>query len=84
MHGGLDMANDWLEADTEVADNHKYVIFLLDGKTYIWNDENDVPTTVYGQYMAKNVVYSKPSVGQQTIAYSKSAYKFIDGINFFS
>lgn len=84
MHGGLVMADKWLSADKDVADDHKFIFFLLDGKTYIWNDENDIPTSVYGQYMAKNVVYSKPAVGQQTIAYSKSAYKFTDNVNFFS
>ena len=84
MHGGLVMADKWLSADKDVADDHKFVFFLLDGKTYIWNDEKDIPTSVYGQYMAKNVVYSKPVVGQQTIAYSKSAYKFTDNVNFFS
>ena len=82
LHGGLDMANDWLKKSS-LPDDHKYVIALTDGKTYIWNDEDDVATSVYGQYMAKNVVYNTPAVGQQTIAYSKSAYKFKDGINFF-
>ncbi|MBO5518295.1 MAG: hypothetical protein J6A42_09490 [Firmicutes bacterium] len=84
MHGGLVMADKWLSADKDVADDHKFVFFLLDGKTYIWNDEKDIPTSVYGQYMAKSVVYPKPVVGQQTIAYSKSAYKFTDNVNFFS
>ena len=83
MHGGLDMANDWLKEDTAVEDDHKYVIMLLDGKTYIWNDENDVPTSVYGQYMASKRVYPQPALGQTTIAYSKSAYRFFDGVNFF-
>lgn len=84
IHGGLDLANEWLSADEEVPDEHKFVFLLTDGKTYIWNDEKDVPTSVYGQYMVKNVVYKKPAVGQQTIAYSKSAYKFVDNVNFFS
>ena len=84
MQGGLKKANEWLEADTAVPDDHKFVFLLTDGKTYIWNDENDIPTSVYGQYMAKNTVYPTPTVGQQTIAYSKSAYKFVDGVNFLS
>ncbi len=84
MHGGLVMADKWLSADKDVADDHKFVFFLLDGKTYIWNDEKDIPTSVYGQYMAKGTLYTKPAVGQQTIAYSKSAYRFIDNVNFFS
>lgn len=83
IHGGLVTADKWLTEDTEVPDDHKYVFLLTDGKTYIWNDENDVPTTIYGQYMAKGVVYPTPAVGQQTIAYSKSAYRFVDGVNFF-
>jgi hypothetical protein len=84
MHGGLVIADRWLTADEEVPDDHKFVFFLLDGKTYIWYDDEDIPTSVYGQYMAKNVVYSKPAVGQQTIAYSKSAYRFVDNVNFFA
>ncbi len=84
MHGGLVMADQWLTDDEDIQDDHKYVIFLLDGKTYIWNDEQDVATSVYGQYMAKGTVYPTPAVGQQTIAYSKSAYRFIDNVNFFA
>lgn len=84
MHGGLKKANEWLEADSSVPNDHKFVFFLTDGKMYIWNDDDDVATSVYGQYMAKNVVYGVPAVGQQTIAYSKSAYKFTDNVNFFS
>ncbi|MBP5225260.1 MAG: Cna B-type domain-containing protein, partial [Lachnospiraceae bacterium] len=83
MHGGLVMADRWLTEDSTVEDDHKYVFFLTDGKTYIWNDENDIPTSVYGQYMASGKVYGTPAIGQQTIAYSKSAYKFSDNINFF-
>ena len=84
MHGGLVMADKWLTADAEVSDDHKYVIMLTDGKTYMWNNADDVPMTYYGQYMGKkNTVYSTPTVGQQTTAYSKSAYQFIDNVNFF-
>ena len=78
MHGALDMANDMLEADSSVADNHKFVILLIDGKTYIWNDDNDEPTSYYTQYMVKNKMYGVPAIGQQTGAYTKSAYKHND------
>lgn len=78
MHGALDMANDMLEADGAVADDHKFVILLMDGKTYIWNNDNDEPTSYYTQYMAKGVAYGVPAVGQQTGAYTKSAYKHKD------
>ena len=78
MHGALKMADEWLTADTAVSNDHKFVFFLTDGKTYIWNNEDDEPTSVYGQYMSRGTVYATPEVGQQTIAYSKSAYKFTD------
>ncbi len=84
LQGGLKLADEWLTADKAVPDHHKYVFFLTDGKTYIWNDDEDEPTSIYGQYMAKNVVYATPAIGQQTIAYSKSAYRFVDNVNFFS
>ena len=84
MHGGLKLADKWLTADSEVSNDHKFVFFLIDGKMYIWNDDEGEPTSVYGQYMAKNVVYPKPAVGQQTIAYSKSAYKFTDNQGYYN
>ncbi len=49
-HGGLDIANEWLKADTGVDDANKYVVLMTDAKTYIWNDENHEPTTIYSQY----------------------------------
>ncbi len=85
MHGGLKLADEWLSADTEVSDDHKFVFFLTDGKMYIWNDENDVPTSVYGQYMgSRSTIYPKPAIGQQTVAYSKSAYKFFDNNGYYN
>ncbi len=84
MHGALDMANDWLVGDKDVADDHKFVIMLTDGKTYIWNNDSDVPTTYYGQYAGqRHAITSVPSIGQQTTAYSKSAYRMVDGVNYF-
>lgn len=89
MHGGLIMADNWLSEDESVPDDHKFIFFFIDGKMYIWNDEKNVPTSVYGQYQAKiknpeypTGVRSIPELGQQTIAYSKSAFRFTDGINF--
>lgn len=78
MHGGLDLANDWLAADEEVPNDNKFVILLMDGKTYIWNNEEDEPTTVYTQYMASGKIYTTPAVGQSTGSYTKSAYKLKD------
>ncbi|MBQ1516240.1 MAG: VWA domain-containing protein [Lachnospiraceae bacterium] len=54
MHGGLDMANDLLAADTDVENSHKFVIVLTDGKNYIWNNGDDVATSYYTQYYARN------------------------------
>jgi Mg-chelatase subunit ChlD len=84
MHGALKMADEWLTADTTVSNDHKFVFFLTDGKTYIWNNENNEPTSVYGQYMARGTAYPIPAVGQQTIAYSKSAYKYTDNQGFYN
>ena len=78
MHGGLDLANEWLEADTEVEDDHKFVILLMDGKTYIWNNEANEPTTYYTQYQNSSGVKGVPAIGQTTGAYTKSAYKHKD------
>lgn len=50
MHGGLDLADEWLTADDGVPNNHKYVIALTDGKNYIWNNDANEPTTIYTQY----------------------------------
>ena len=48
LHAGLVLADKWLTADSNVANDDKYVIFLTDGKTYIW-DDNGTPTTIYAQ-----------------------------------
>ncbi len=53
-HAGIDIANEWLKADTAVEDDHKYLVLLTDGKTYIWNDENHEPTTIYAQWYRSN------------------------------
>ena len=49
-HGGMDIADEWLAADTEVPNSHKYVVLLTDGKTYIWNNEDNEPTTINLQH----------------------------------
>jgi len=80
-HGGLDMADEWLAADTEVEDNHKYVVLFTDGKGYIWNDEENVPTTIYSQYYqwksgvgADNVANGGKMSLSQTAGYNKGSY----------
>ena len=79
MHGGLKLADDWLTKDKAVPDSHKFVILLMDGKTYIWNNEADEPTSYYTQYQNSSGPKGTPQVGQQTGAYAKSAYKHKDG-----
>ncbi len=49
-HGGLIMADELLSGDTEVPDDHKYVVFLTDGKNYIWNNSNNEPVAYHAQY----------------------------------
>ncbi|MBO4218440.1 MAG: VWA domain-containing protein, partial [Erysipelotrichaceae bacterium] len=53
-HGGIDIANEWLKADTEVDDDHKYMVLLTDAKTYIWNNDDHEPTTIYSQWYRSN------------------------------
>lgn len=50
IHGGLKVAESMLSSDTEVSDDHKFVILVSDGKSYIWYDENNIPTTFFSQY----------------------------------
>ena len=80
-HSGLDMADEWLAADTEVEDNHKYVVFFTDGKGYIWNDDENVPTTIYSQYYQwksgvgpSNVANDGKMSLSQTAGYNKKSY----------
>ena len=60
-HGGIDIADEWLAADTAVDNDHKYVVFLTDGKTYIWNNEANEPTCIYLQQ------YNNGTSGRWTI-----------------
>ena len=89
-HSGLDMADEWLTADTEVDDDHKYVVLYTDGKGYIWNDDNNVPTTIYSQYYqwargvgAHNVAYGGIVSVNQAVGYNKKAYSLdvLDPVN---
>lgn len=76
-HGGIDIANEWLKADDEVDDDHKYLVLLTDGKTYIWNDANHQPTTIYAQWYRSNSYAmqngGKPALNQ-VIGYNKYDY----------
>jgi len=76
-HGGIDIANEWLKADTDVEDDHKYLILLTDGKTYIWNDDNHEPTTIYAQWYRSNSYAmqnnGKPALNQ-IVGYNKYDY----------
>ena len=76
-HVGLDLANQWLQADSEVEDDHKYVILFTDGKGYIWANDAHEPTTIYSQYYTNNK-YLLASNGapalSQTMGYNKMSY----------
>lgn len=50
-HSGLVMAEQMLSADKEVDNDHKYVVFLTDGKNYIWNNAANEPVTIYQQWL---------------------------------
>ena len=81
-HSGLVLASKLLEEDTEVPDKNKYVIFLTDGRNYIWNNSADEPTTFYSQYLSKHTVQmtgndygpedqGKPVLNQLANSYNK-------------
>ena len=76
-HGGIDIANEWLKEDDTIDDDHKYLVLLTDGKTYIWNDADHQPTTIHAQYYTGNSYKLEgsglPQVGQK-IPYNKYAY----------
>lgn len=78
IHSGLRMADKWL-SDSSVDNNNKYVVMLTDGKSYIWNDEKDNPTSFYTQgykHYAIATTNGIPQVGQVTGAQDKAAYPF--------
>ena len=64
-HSGLIMAHELLQkSDTEK--DHKYVVFLTDGKNYIWNNEKNEPVTYYTQAVSQKTVQKsgKPVLNQ--------------------
>ena len=76
-HSGLIMADKMLEDDSEVSANNKYVVFLTDGKNYIWNNDDDEPTTYYAQYAERTSVKNsgKPTLNQKAGIYNKEQGK---------
>ena len=76
IHSGLVLADKILEADAEVDNDHKYVVLLSDGKSYIWNNESNEPVQRYSQYLrgtANPPIQSggKPVATQQAGNYDK-------------
>ena len=65
-HSGLVMAEELLSADTDVSDDHKYVVFLTDGKNYIWNNADNEPVTIYRQAAKNGTIQAggKPRLNQ--------------------
>ena len=57
-HGGLIMAEDLLSGDSDVPDDHKYVVFLTDGKNYIWNNSDNEPVAYHAQYFKSAAIQS--------------------------
>ncbi len=51
LHSGLRLADKWLSEDEVAKNENKYVVVLTDCKSYIWNNENDEPTTYYTQWL---------------------------------
>ncbi|MBQ3921439.1 MAG: VWA domain-containing protein, partial [Firmicutes bacterium] len=66
-HVGLDLAEQWLQGDAEVEDDHKYVIFFTDGKAYIWANEDHEPTTIFAQWYNDNK-YTLDSGGKPSLS----------------
>ena len=75
VHSGLVMAEKLLFADTSVDDDHKYVVLLTDGKSYIWNDKNDKPVTNYSQFLKSAKINSggKPVLSQTSGSNNKES-----------
>lgn len=82
LHGGLDLADEWLTADADVPNSHKYVIALTDGKSYIWNSDDNEPTTIYSQNyrhfaIAKN---GMPELNQAS-GYDTASYPYTEYVS---
>ena len=75
VHGGLRLARKWLDDDTSVPKENKYVVLLTDCRTYIWDDDNGKPTTIYAQYSRALVAQNGgwPSANQ-IFNYDKNSY----------
>lgn len=80
-HGGMDIADEWLAADTEVSDDHKYVVLLTDGKTYIWNNDENEPTCIYSQFYTGKGDTSQTidSNGKPTLNQKHGYMKYVAG-----
>ena len=50
VHSGLRKAKELLDKDDAVKNENKFIILLTDGKSYIWNNEDDEPVLYYAQY----------------------------------
>ena len=64
-HSPLLMATDWLNESSTPAD-HKYVIFMTDGRAYMWDDGsgNYTPNCIYAHYTRSGKIQhsNKPGV----------------------
>ncbi len=78
VHSGLQLANKWLEKDTEVLDSKKNVVLLTDGKSYIWTDEDGNAITNYAQLLNKNTVSNSgiPQANQKQLNDKYQWYSF--------
>lgn len=76
-HGGIDIADEWLTDDTDVVDSNKYVVFLTDGKTYIWNNKDNEPTYIYLQQYGQTGAtrWAIQNEGKPVVNQSASVYK---------
>lgn len=80
LHSGLVMAEQMLEGDEQLSDDHKYVIALTDCKTYIWNDDEGNPVCYYSQWYdgsksPRNTINGEGNINvAQKASYNKYAY----------
>lgn len=78
LAGALDISEEWLDALVEegVEKNKIYLVVLTDGKSYIWNNEDNEPVTYYTQYYNHYAMSGSgvPTLGQQTGARDKESY----------
>ena len=84
-HSGLVLADELLSQDSDVEADHKYVVFLTDGKNYIWNNAENEPVTYYTQRVSKVTVQNSgyPVLNQVANDYNREqgkAYYAIPGV----